>query len=93
MIFFVFLGDKLKFATKTNITSGPRTYEKGKNFQLNSSMALADQKIACLTRESNTLKEEQSKCIKSNEMLKKQVSFCYLLSFVEDFFSTLWFIK
>ncbi|KYB27999.1 centrosomal protein of 135 kDa [Tribolium castaneum] len=63
----------LKSASTTALV-GQKSTRKAKNFELNSAMALADQKIANLSKDVKKLKEHNLQLIEANEVLQSQLN-------------------
>ncbi|XP_044253848.1 centrosomal protein of 135 kDa isoform X2 [Tribolium madens] len=63
----------LKSASTTALI-GQKSTRKAKNFELNSAMALADQKIANLSKDIKKLKEHNLQLIEANEVLQSQLN-------------------
>lgn len=64
---------KLKSAS-TSALIGQKSVRKARNFEINSAMALADQKIASLSKDMKKLKEHNLQLIEANEVLQGQLN-------------------
>jgi hypothetical protein len=61
-------------SSSTTALIGDKSTRKTKSFEINSAMALADQKISNLSRDIKKLKEQNLQLMEENEMLQCQMS-------------------